>query len=455
MANYTTTITNEGAALLASVIANQGTLTFNEFRFSENDYTGQESTLTEGTFLGVFITASAAASVIDSTTIKTSAQFNNSTITGNHNLYSIGIVGTDGNTTALIAVCTTTDPDVIREPLTGTSTYAFNVNLSVSDTSQINVFGTTAGVQYENLSNPITIDGNVETTVESAFGALNTYSDKIKDNLSNRNLLDNPWFTVNQREANGAVFSQPIHDRWYMNPYAALSVTISTSLAGLRVQGNANDGWYVYQKIERFKELGGKKVTLSVACSILNQPVDLIYLIDGTITIVGEASTTGINSQTFTIPDLSTATSFAIGVRGGANSDVQFVIKLELGSVSTLANDVAPDYTTELLKCQRYFLKLTANTITTLVTPCIVMDANTARGTIVLPVPMRTTPTITSYGMALLDTTYHVVSTMTIHTMMQNILNVDCVTGDTLTGGNIVYLYIGSMGYGIDLSADL
>ena len=44
MANYTTTITNEGAALLASVIANQGTLTFNEFRFSENDYTGQEST---------------------------------------------------------------------------------------------------------------------------------------------------------------------------------------------------------------------------------------------------------------------------------------------------------------------------------------------------------------------------------------------------------------------------
>ena len=149
MANYTTTITNEGAALLASVIANQGTLTFNEFRFSENDYTGQESTLTEGTFLGVFITASAAASVIDSTTIKTSAQFNNSTITGNHNLYSIGIVGTDGNTTALIAVCTTTDPDVIREPLTGTSTYAFNVNLSVSDTSQINVFGTTAAVLYD------------------------------------------------------------------------------------------------------------------------------------------------------------------------------------------------------------------------------------------------------------------------------------------------------------------
>ena len=161
MANYTTTITNEGAALLASVIANQGTLTFNEFRFSENDYTGQESTLTEVTFLGVFITASAAASVIDLTTIKASAQFDNSTITGNHDLYSIGIIGTDGNTTALIAVCTTTDPDVIREPLTGTSTYAFNVNLSVSDTSQITVVGTTAAVIYDidvvdNLISPAT-----------------------------------------------------------------------------------------------------------------------------------------------------------------------------------------------------------------------------------------------------------------------------------------------------------
>ena len=201
MANYTTTITNEGAALLASVIANQGTLTFNEFRFSENDYTGQESTLTEGTFLGVFITASAAASVIDSTTIKTSAQFNNSTITGNHNLYSIGIVGTDGNTTALIAVCTTTDPDVIREPLTGTSTYAFNVNLSVSDTSQINVLGTTAAVLYD----VDVVDTLISTATDKPLSAnmgrvLNENVEAIVDVYSAKNFNSLPYYESEKSE---------------------------------------------------------------------------------------------------------------------------------------------------------------------------------------------------------------------------------------------------------------
>ena len=149
MASYNTVITNEGAALLASVIANQGTLTFSEMRFSTTDYDGVEATLTVGTFAGVFITAAASASVVDSTTIKVDAQFDNSGIVGDHPLYSIGIVGTDGNTTALIAVCTTTNPDIIRAALTGVSTYAFNVNLTVSSTSNITVTGTTAAVLYD------------------------------------------------------------------------------------------------------------------------------------------------------------------------------------------------------------------------------------------------------------------------------------------------------------------
>ena len=149
MASYNTVITNEGAALLASVIANQGTLTFSEMRFSTTDYDGVEQTLTVGTFGGVFITTAASGSVVDATTIKVAAQFDNSGIVGDHPLYSIGIVGTDGNTTALIAVCTTTNPDIIRAALTGVSTYAFNVNLAVSSTSNITVTGTTAAVLYD------------------------------------------------------------------------------------------------------------------------------------------------------------------------------------------------------------------------------------------------------------------------------------------------------------------
>ena len=149
MANYNTVITNEGAALLASVIASQGTLTLSEMRFSTTDYHGSEATLTYGTFAGVFKTASAAGSIVDSTTIKAAAQFDNSSIVGDNPLYSIGLVGTDGNTTALIAVCTTTAPDIIRPAATGVSTYAFNINLAVSSTSNITVTGTTAAVLYD------------------------------------------------------------------------------------------------------------------------------------------------------------------------------------------------------------------------------------------------------------------------------------------------------------------
>ena len=207
MASYNTVITNEGAALLASVIANQGTLTFSEMRFSTTDYDGVEQTLTVGTFGGVFITAAAAGSVVDATTIKVAAQFDNSGIVGDHPLYSIGIVGTDGNTTALIAVCTTTNPDIIRAALTGVSTYAFNVNLTVSSTSDITVVGTTAAVLYDTdiVDNLTTADATKVLSAnmghaiadnlaanENVYGAKN----QLKNNLSTTTVGD-VTYTVN------------------------------------------------------------------------------------------------------------------------------------------------------------------------------------------------------------------------------------------------------------------
>ena len=207
MASYNTVITNEGAALLASVIANQGTLTFSEMRFSTTDYDGVEATLTVGTFAGVFITAAASASVVDSTTIKVESQFDNSGIVGDHPLYSIGIVGTDGNTTALIAVCTTTNPDIIRAALTGVSTYAFNVNLAVSSTSDITVTGTTAAVLYDtdivnNLNSTDAtkpLSANMGHTLGEEVNALvNVYGAKnLLEVTAESQTLNNVTFTVN------------------------------------------------------------------------------------------------------------------------------------------------------------------------------------------------------------------------------------------------------------------
>ena len=599
MANYTTTITNEGAALLASVIANQGTLTFNEFRFSENDYTGQESTLTEVTFLGVFITAGAAASVIDSTTIKASAQFNNSTITGNHDLYSIGIIGTDGNTTALIAVCTTTDPDVIREPLTGTSTYAFNVNLSVSDTSQINVFGTTAAILYDidvvdtlistatnkplsanqgrligdnlaanenvygakNLNslpyyesakseNGITITSDDKGIVTasgtaSAVVALYMHSDTIPTNklvlpkgdytllgcpvggsqdtyclrvnfggtqyydvgsgvnftlaadtqieiaviiksgtalpvggitikpmicdarvidptfapfaetnlqltrktsgLSNENLIDNPFFTVNQRGFVSVATNanRYIIDRWIVSNYTDANGICSLSSSGLTFDNSASAGeTELMQKYEHSLDTT-KQYTASIKLSN-----GTIYTASGSLPI------------TVTIPSIGTVnatdTRFKIVISGGASAVTIRAVKLELGSVSTLANDVEPNYTTELLKCQRYFLcveGLTNGAILGIGTP---NSTTTMYAAVPLPTSMRATPTLsyTGTGHILQGGSTMALTNITIDTI-SNVYAQIMVVSSGLTIGQVGMLRASSGGLKIFLSADL
>ena len=207
MANYNTVITNEGAALLASVIASQGTLTLSEMRFSTNDYSGSEATLTYGTFSGVFITAAAAGSVVDSTTIKAASQFDNSTLVGDNPLYSIGLVGTDGNTTALIAVSTTTAPDIIRPAVTGVSTYAFNMNLTVSSTNNITVVGTTAAVLYD----VDVVDTLISTATNKPLSA--NQGRLVADNLAAnenvygaKNLNSYPYYHGN-RYTNGITFT--------------------------------------------------------------------------------------------------------------------------------------------------------------------------------------------------------------------------------------------------------
>ena len=149
MANFNLTITNEGAAFLAYIIATQGTINFSEVRFSSTNYVGSEATLTEGTFAGTFITAVPSASVQGSTTINVAASFTNATFTADKSLYSIGVIADDGNgTDYLIAVATTSTPDILSKLVLSPSTYAYNINLSVSSTENITVTASTAGTVF-------------------------------------------------------------------------------------------------------------------------------------------------------------------------------------------------------------------------------------------------------------------------------------------------------------------
>lgn len=165
---------------------------------------------------------------------------------------------------------------------------------------------------------------------------------------SNRNLLDNPWFTagnvVNQRGVATIQHTQYGIDRWKGE---FRSATITVTDAGLAYQGTAAD---LYQPMESSLRtfLNGKTLTASMLKS------------DGTIESGSAVFTNGANTQF--ILNSATGADVFISVAGNFNlrylnrtSAVTVVaVKLELGSVSTLANDAPPEYETELLKCQYY-----------------------------------------------------------------------------------------------------
>lgn len=441
MANYNTVITNEGAALLASVIANHGTITFTNLKLSENDYTGQEATLTEGTFDGIFANVSVASSIVDITTIKVSATVHGYNFSGDHNLYALGVIGTDGNTTALIAICTTTNPDVLRD---NSSTYAFNINLTVSSTSNITVVGTTAAALYttdivDNLTSAAT-DKPLSANMGRVLG----------EELSHRNLVDNGWFTVNQRgAASYATIYEYSADRWKI---LTNDTTVAISSNGITLS-RSSVGTASLRQILENTFIHGKTVTASV------------LLQNGTV-----LSGTGVfptTSGTTIDLNLSTDVGIRLGISGSNETYYQLqsltgnsinvrAVKLEVGSVSTLHLDVAPDYTTELLKCQRYFLcveGLTNGAILGLGTP---NSATTMYAAVPLPTPMRATPTLsyTGTGHILQGGSTMALTNITIDTI-SNVYAQIIVVSSGLTIGQVGILRASSGGLKIFLSADL
>lgn len=159
-------------------------------------------------------------------------------------------------------------------------------------------------------------------------------------NLHGRNLLDNPWFTVNQRNANAPYASGYFVDRW-------IGTGVAVSQSGTLVFDAVSS--YIIQRLEdKLKEsLTDKRLTAS------------ILFADGTIEVGDQVYTGNDGEQTY----FFSGTYFQVVKQ--PNGDILFwcanptkqvkAVKLELGSVSTLANDTAPNYAEELAKCQRFF----------------------------------------------------------------------------------------------------
>lgn len=165
---------------------------------------------------------------------------------------------------------------------------------------------------------------------------------------TNPNLLDNPFFTVNQRGQSSYAGAGYTVDRWRQGSSSSSTIVDDN---GVTINADENYGFRQILPADLVTFITGKTVTYS------------IMLQDGTI-----------GTTTFTWPNSATALAGRISGIGvlyaGSVLGVAFVhpselsiraIKLEPGSVSTLANDAPPDYGTELAKCQRYFTRLKAD----------------------------------------------------------------------------------------------
>lgn len=164
-------------------------------------------------------------------------------------------------------------------------------------------------------------------------------------NLPNRNLLDNWYFAdpVNQRGKTSYSSGGFGIDRWKMSS-SGYTLTLNDGYMSV-VAGNSDR--YFTQTLPNFDWT--KTYTLSVMTS------------DGSI-----YSNKGTYAVSFNLPDgtyvyttyYADTGLFKVNFKiySGITTNL-IAVKLEYGSVSTLANDAPPNYAEELLKCQRYYIR--------------------------------------------------------------------------------------------------
>ena len=205
---------------------------------------------------------------------------------------------------------------------------------------------------------------------------------------SNPNLLDNAYFVgggsqlgdgvfpINQRGLTSYTNTTYVVDRWRMWVNTS---TVTLTASGLTFATGANaDGLFQYFPQGKIESLYGLTVTAS------------LLLTDGTLyTATGVADAacwiaTDINGGYFGY------TNGYLRVNLDANKSISIkAVKLEVGTVSTLANDPPPDFGEELRKCQRYLYIPTFPWYAWTGTVAMATSATDFNWVINTPVPMR------------------------------------------------------------------
>lgn len=244
-----------------------------------------------------------------------------------------------------------------------------------------------------NMTNPIT--GAVEQ-VDKLDHTAQQIDDAVAMalQLSNPNLLDNWYFgnPVNQRgqtEYTGSLYSV---DRWRLQGGNCNLVD-----DGLLITSSARGQIFVQRFTQEMQTaLSGKTVTFSVLATIKSGEFYLTDTSGFSASHVDVKMQTGVTSWTFSVANFNSIAGLGWWGNGSGAQILVHAAKLELGSQQTLAHQDAggdwvlneiPDYSVELLKCQRYFYPSVGRFTT--------LYANTTTSAIFginLPTAMRTTP---------------------------------------------------------------
>lgn len=169
------------------------------------------------------------------------------------------------------------------------------------------------------------------------------YANRVPNFASNPNLLDNPWFTVNQRGQTSYATPGYTVDRWYYMP-TYISMVVNNDGTITITNTDTTNARGVLQKLETPLEVG-KSYTVSVITTS-----DELYSIQLLNSSYASRGVIQGNSGTFTVTQ-SDETVVGLFVKPNSSITIK-AVKLELGSISTLAMDVAPSYGVELAKCE-------------------------------------------------------------------------------------------------------
>lgn len=313
--------------------------------------------------------------------------------------------------------------------------------------------------EQRTIGNGLTIqDNNVSVNVGNGIEIDST--GKINAVYNNPNLFDNPFFTIDQRGGNYTAVSSACYtyDRWYLSPAGA---SVQKANEVVTVSGTSSSGGFFSQYLER-ERLSAGSYTLSIMLS------------DGTVkSATGTIPSTLPSTQTDYIK-VNTGVSniascllrwqtdgkwrFMFATTAGKSVGVR-AFKLEKGTISTLANDAPPNYAEELLKCQRYFVRI--KTTGHLNGAGFFNTSTTAYVHIALPTVMRTTASVSVNGNMHLWYTGKIGSSSLLtsavsgeHYNMACALYLTCTVSGA-TAGNFTLPTFRDANFYIDLVADL